>query len=207
LGHYYDRHIKLSVQRILPGQFVAFGPNKHDTAKHAQAAVTVLGSCISVCLADKKAQVCGFNHFMLPYQEIPSSRSSVEQTVSAPARYGANAMELLINALLEAGAQRGSLQAQVFGGSQLLKSKSTIGALNQQFAIDYLKREKISVLNVDCGGPFARKVYLYPQQLRVECQLLPKSQYGVEAKESDYQADLLSSMARASDVVLFSEPA
>jgi len=44
--------------KILPGEFYVTG--------HDEQIVTVLGSCIAVCVRDIKSGVGGMNHFMLP---------------------------------------------------------------------------------------------------------------------------------------------
>lgn len=55
---------------------------------------TVLGSCVSVCLYDPVPQTGGMNHIL-----VPSSRSDCQ----CAARCGVQAMELLINALMNLG--------------------------------------------------------------------------------------------------------
>src|SRR5690349_15585026 len=68
---------------------------------------TVLGSCIAVCLRDPWAHVGGMNHFLLP---------AGAQGQQGSARYGVQAMEMLINACMQHGADRRCLEAKVFGG-------------------------------------------------------------------------------------------
>ena len=72
---------------------------------------TVLGSCVSVCLFDPVRKIGGMNHIFLPgnadYREF-----------NASARYGINAMELLINSMLSLSADRRRLLDQVGHGLQ-----------------------------------------------------------------------------------------
>ena len=62
---------------------------------------TVLGSCISACVRDVVANVGGMNHFLLAEQS-----GSARDRYGASARYGAFAMEQLINQVLSRGTGR-----------------------------------------------------------------------------------------------------
>ena len=58
---------------------------------------TVLGSCVAVCLHDPSACIGGMNHIFLP------GRADMKHFDNA-ARYGVNAMELLVNRIMRLGA-------------------------------------------------------------------------------------------------------
>jgi chemotaxis receptor (MCP) glutamine deamidase CheD len=55
---YHDRRFDREAVKLLPGDYFACGGEK--------MLVTVLGSCISVCLFESKLKIGGMNHFMLP---------------------------------------------------------------------------------------------------------------------------------------------
>ena len=150
---YYDSYFGLHAAKIGPGELYA--------SKRNILIVTVLGSCVSVCLRDPVVRIGGMNHFMLP------DRAGTASLLSEPARYGAHAMEMLINNLLSMGAQRGRLEAKVFGAGRVLPGMSDVGARNAQFALDYLERERIPVKARDVGGEHARKVYQFVESGRV----------------------------------------
>ncbi len=152
-GLYYDSHFAMHAAKIAPGELYASQRNI--------LIVTVLGSCVSVCLMDPVSRIGGMNHFMLP------DRSGSQSVVSEPARYGAHAMEMLINNLLTMGAHRGRLVAKVFGAGRVLPGMSDVGARNAEFALAYLNREGISVVAKDVGGNHARKVYFFVESGRV----------------------------------------
>ena len=61
---------------------------------------TVLGSCVAVCLWDPTAKVGGMNHFLLP--------AAPGQGDAKMLRYGAHAMEVLINEVLKLGSKNWS---------------------------------------------------------------------------------------------------
>ena len=146
---YFDRHFQRHAMKILPGEFYA-------TAKD-EVIVTVLGSCVSACILDPVAMVGGMNHFMLPL-----SRMDQGQDVFFAARYGAAAMEYLINDLMHLGADRERLVAKVFGGGKVMHGLSDVGGQNIAFVRTFLQQEGIPVWSEDLGGACARKVYLFP---------------------------------------------
>jgi hypothetical protein len=61
---------------------------------------TLLGSCVSVCLFDPKLMIGGMNHFLLPRG---SNVNSNDQDVILNGDYS---MEVLVNGLLNKGAQK-----------------------------------------------------------------------------------------------------
>lgn len=141
---WYETQLQCEAVKVLPGEYFV----------HAEdiLIMTTLGSCIAACLWDRDAGVGGLNHFMLPEGRGDSGR------------YGAHAMELLINELLERGATRGSLQAKVFGGGQVIQGMDhmNVGERNTRFVLDYLKAERIPVVSKDVLDVYARKVCFMP---------------------------------------------
>src|SRR5207248_10414977 len=79
-------------------------------------------------------------------------------------RYGSYAMELLINEMMKRGAARGSIEAKVFGGGQVISGMNTmnVGQRNTEFVIDYLKTERIPVLSKDVLDIYPRRVCFLP---------------------------------------------
>jgi len=150
-NRYFERHFDSDAVKILPGEYYA--------TKDPTIIVTVLGSCVSVCLRDPITKIGGMNHFLLPNDEFVTTGQ-----MNTSARYGTYAMELLINELLKMGADRNRLEAKVFGGGNVLQGLTVhnIGERNSEFVLDYLKLEKIPVLARDLLGPFPRKVYFFP---------------------------------------------
>lgn len=120
---------------------------------------TTLGSCVAACMRDPAAGVGGMNHFLLP------ESAEGEGTVSL--RYGAFAMELLVNGLLRAGARRERLEAKLFGGGRLSDGLTDIGARNAAFARSFLEREGIRFAGGSLGGTRARRIQFWPVSGRV----------------------------------------
>ncbi|GAA4218916.1 chemotaxis protein CheD [Sagittula sp. NFXS13] len=123
---------------------------------------TVLGSCIAVCMFDPIRGIGGMNHFLLP------SREGAE---GANVRYGAYAMELLINGMLKQGAERSRIQAKIFGGASMMGNLRDIGSSNAKFAKGFLADEEIPCIAESTGGTSARRIRFWPTTGRVR-QLL-----------------------------------
>jgi chemotaxis protein CheD len=123
---------------------------------------TVLGSCISACVRDTVALVGGMNHFLLA---APSD--SARDRYGASARYGAFAMEELINKVLTRGTGRkANLEIKVFGGGLINGALADIGAKNIEFVREFLSNEGYAVVKEDVGGAFARRVMFKPHSGR-----------------------------------------
>ena len=150
-NRYFDRHFDREVVKILPGEYYA---TTEDTV-----IVTVLGSCVAVCLRDPLKGIGGMNHFLLPSDGLSSISS-----VSESARYGVYAMELLINQMLKLGADKRRLEAKIFGGGNVLKGFTgfNVGERNVEFTMEYLSAEHIPILASDLLDVYPRKVYFSP---------------------------------------------
>jgi chemotaxis protein CheD len=177
-GTYYDAALQTDAIRLLPADYLA--------TDAPVALVTLLGSCVAACLHDPMIALGGMNHFMLPGGDVNDATS---------ARYGANAMELLINDLLKRGARRQRLQAKVFGGGNVLRGfhSDPIGTRNASFVLEYLEAERIPVLARDLGDNQARKVCFFVRSGRTLVKRLPATREGVV----DAERALYGRLARA----------
>ncbi|NMA99515.1 MAG: chemotaxis protein CheD [Phyllobacteriaceae bacterium] len=123
---------------------------------------TVLGSCISACVRDRVANVGGMNHFLLAEQS-----GSARDRYGASARYGAFAMEQLINKVLTQGTgKKANLEIKVFGGGKINSALDDVGAKNIDFVRQFLADEGYVTTSEDLGGTFARRVLFKPHSGR-----------------------------------------
>lgn len=176
-NHYYDRNFDRDAVKILPGEYYVT-----DTDV---VLVTVLGSCVSACIRDPALGVGGLNHFMLPDTGADQSAPA-----SSSARYGTNAMELLINQLIKQGARRSHLEVKVFGGGNVLSGLTVtdVGARNATFVLEYLRREGFRVAAQDLVGTFPRKIYFFPATGKVLVKKLKSTHNDTIAqRERDYR--------------------
>ena len=186
-SHFYrDNAFGVDAVKVLPGE--------HYVDAADIMIVTVLGSCIAACLHDRAARVGGMNHFMLP-----------DGAGDASGRYGAYAMELLINELLKRGAQRGRLEAKVFGGGRVMQNFTAIniGEQNAAFIERFLAAERIPVVSRDVLDVHPRKVCFFPATGRALVKkLAAASADPALAEESRYRASIARAPA-AGSVELF----
>ncbi|MEM5437831.1 chemoreceptor glutamine deamidase CheD [Paraburkholderia diazotrophica] len=170
---YFDNHFKRPGVKLLPNEFY--------TTNEDMVLVTVLGSCVAACIQDRTAGIGGMNHFMLP-----DDGADVAQAASDSMRYGAYAMEVLINELIKAGGRRERFEAKVFGGAAVLAGMTTmnIGDRNSAFVRRYLALEKIPIVAEDLEGNHPRKVAFMPRTGQVMVKKLRLQQEaGVAERE------------------------
>ncbi|MBL8774012.1 MAG: chemotaxis protein CheD [Phenylobacterium sp.] len=134
---------------------------------------TILGSCVAACLWDPVAGVGGMNHFLLP--ERPDG-------AVGDRRYGVQAMEVLINGLLQRGARRDRLRAKAFGGARMAARMVDIGARNAEFIRTFLGDEAIPLVAGSLGGAAARRIQFWPasgraRQHKVEDRTLAEREH------------------------------
>lgn len=123
---------------------------------------TILGSCVAACIYDPVLKIGGANHFLLP--DAGAGASDI--------RYAAAAMEVLINSLVRAGAQKRRMEAKLFGGARILANLPDIGRSNALAAEEFLRAEGIPVVARDVGGSLARRLRFSPTTGRVRIQRL-----------------------------------
>ncbi len=117
--------------------------------------VTILGSCVAVCLWDPENQTGGINHFMLPLWN--------GQGLASP-RYGNIAIEKLINKMIVNGSNKNKLKAKIFGGAEVINVGVTqfhIGKRNIETAIEVLHKEGIPIVGKSVGGKLGRKILFF----------------------------------------------
>ena len=118
---------------------------------------TLLGSCVAVCMFDPVSRIGGMNHILLP------GKLDLRH-FDMSARYGINAMELLINRIMNLGGERHRIVAKVFGGARILpaiSAENCMGRKNVGFVLEFLKTESFQVVSRDVGGIQSRRVYFH----------------------------------------------
>jgi len=140
---------------------------------------TILGSCVSACIRDTDARVGGMNHFLLAE---PSGNA--RDRYGASARYGAFAMEQLINKVLSRGSGRkANLEIKIFGGGLINSALTDVGAKNIEFVREFLVNEGYTIAGEDVGGSFARRVMFKPHSGRAFVKRLDSAAASSVARE------------------------
>lgn len=130
---------------LLPGQL-------HASAEPCQIK-TILGSCVAICLWDKRRSAGGMNHFLLPVSR---------EGQAASLRFADEATKVLLEQLRALGCRAPNLRAKIFGGAALFQLRdryaTSLGAKNVAAALDLMKRAGIPVIAQETGGAMGRKV-------------------------------------------------
>ena len=170
-------------------------------AREPTELTTVVGSCIAVCLIDPHRGVGGMNHFMLP---APGPGRSV---TSDRARFGVHAMDLLMGAMLKAGADRRAVVAKMFGGAHVLRvpeSARSIPQCNIRFIEEFMAVEGIRVVSCDLGGYLPRRLRFQTDTGKVYVRHLgQKALHQTRVEEREHLAVIRRSAPPKPDVTLF----
>jgi chemotaxis protein CheD len=161
---------------------------------------TLLGSCVAACLNDPPARIGGMNHILLPGRAVLGSFDDL-------ARYGINAMELLINRLIKLGGNRQRLVAKVFGGAHILRDineNNSPGFRNGEFLLEFLEFERIPVLSHDIGGYSARMIHFRTDTGEVLLKRLPPMRsMELAASEKQYSQKIRKEVKKGGKVIYF----
>jgi len=142
---------------LLPGEL-------HASAEPCQIR-TILGSCVAICLWDRRLHVGGMNHFLLPASSEGHPASS---------RFADVATRTLLEALQSLGCRIADLQAKIFGGASMFQKADrrvmSLGAQNVAVALELMRSSAITVAVQETGGTHGRKIMLNTDDGVVWCQ-------------------------------------
>lgn len=131
---------------------------------------TLLGSCVAVCLWDKKLHQGGINHYMMP---------NWNGSGLASPKFGNIAIEKLVNSMFYLGSRREDLVAKVFGGASVLNTEDcvfNIGERNIVVQNNMLADLRIEVVAKSLGGDRGRKLIFNTFTGVVKMKFVQKSQ-------------------------------
>jgi len=195
ITRYWDRVHRRFAAKLLPGEYYV------TTA--GEQIVTVLGSCVSACVRDRRLGIGGMNHFMLPLAASKGA-SSWGTAVSAATRYGSEAMERLINDILKLGGRRESLEFKLVGGGKVLAGIAIdIGVRNIEFVRKYVADEGFSVAGQDLGDIYPRKVHYSPDTGKLRVQKLTAVRNKTLFERERHYLEVLDSETVGNDIELF----
>jgi chemotaxis protein CheD len=137
--------------------------------------VTVLGSCVALCLWDRKLGAGGMTHFVLPV-DLNGERST---------RYGDVAIDELEAGLLRLGCRPGDLQAKIFGGAAVLafSGGQTVGSNNVDLAVERMRRDHIRVTARRTGGTAGQQVKFHTRTGEALVRYIPTQIRGSAGSE------------------------
>ena len=127
---------------------------------------TVLGSCVSVCLWDRKNHVSAMNHFLLPGKEEDDSNNT---------NLGLTGTRLLIRSMINRMVEIEQLEAKVFGGCNSLYRNNDlfkVGEKNIETAKSVLREFDIPIKAYHTGGSLGLKIVFNTGTGKVRMRLL-----------------------------------
>jgi chemotaxis protein CheD len=146
---------------LQPGEFFV-GDRRHRVH-------TLLGSCVSITLWHPRARIGAMSHYML------AQRGGNDAGMELNARYGEEALTLMIEQLARLGVAADKCQAKVFGGGEMFQTQQrnpTVGRKNGDAARELLRERGIAltaasmfgighrniIFNVNTGDVWSRQV-------------------------------------------------
>jgi chemotaxis protein CheD len=130
---------------LLPGQLHA--------STEAYQIKTILGSCVSICLWDKRRRAGGMNHYLLP-----ASREGEPASL----RFADVATGVLLEQLRTLGCDPRNLIAKIFGGAAISQNQnryaSSLAAHNVEAALYLMKESGIPLVAQETGGNRGRRI-------------------------------------------------
>ena len=136
-------------QEYLPTQF--FLKPGYAMANHEASVIrAVLGNCVAVTFFDRNQCFGGMNQFVFP-------KTTCREDMTA--QYGNVGIRALFKMLLDMGANRSGLVAQIIGGSECrIFNDDGLGSQNVSLARAVLAQLNVPVVSEDVGGTMGRKV-------------------------------------------------
>lgn len=126
-------------------EFIFLIPGGFLCTHRPSVANAVPGSCVSLCLWDRRRRSAGINHYLLPYGD------GEEYNL----RYGGYSIGRLIEEMRRMGSRTGDLEAKVFGGAAVIPAGSAgdhAGDKNVKMALECMQAEGIPVVARRSGG-------------------------------------------------------
>ena len=144
---------------------IVVGIAEGKTARNDQILISyALGSCVGICLYDRRNKIAGMAHIILPDRE-----GSIR--CQNPYKFAEDGVSALIDEMTAQGAVRRMITAKIAGGAKMFQTKSSrweIGAQNVRAVKEALSRERISIVAEDTGRNYGRTVTFYAEDGRVQ---------------------------------------
>ena len=143
-------------------EIVKVGMADLKTCKAPDGLTTLgLGSCVGVAIRDPATKIGGLAHVMLPDSTTISQNSN-------QAKFADTGIQLLVDQMIKAGANRSRLVAKIAGGAQMFAMQNKndlvqVGRRNVEACKKKLAELKIPILAEDTGLNYGRTVIYYPE--------------------------------------------
>jgi chemotaxis protein CheD len=147
---------KLPVVHLKPGELHIDGQPSLVT--------TVLGSCLSVTMFDRRCKVGAICHAMMP-QWSEARHCDIQNNEGF--KYVDYSIKYMIDKLRSLGGKSLDIEVKLFGAADMFAVGNnkvgtlTVGKQNIMSAIQSIEKEHLNICNRDIGGPRGRILHFY----------------------------------------------
>ncbi|MHA2364044.1 MAG: chemotaxis protein CheD [Candidatus Hodarchaeales archaeon] len=131
------------------------------TSESPHVLITVVGSCIAICLYNPIRHIGSLAHALLPSITVGSKKGILN-----PKRYVDTLIEMQIRDLRLKGIIHSSLEAKLIGGANMFSETIPdythhVGKKNVEKSLEILHKYKIPLIATDIGLTIGRRVEFY----------------------------------------------
>ncbi len=148
---------KIPRKLLLPGQYCV--------TDQSMILETLVGSCVAVCIYNRRQRLCAMNHFVL---DRPAGDS-----IDDIGRYGTTSTDRVIRELLSRDEQVGHYEAMIFGGAAILgtvQGNFDIGKRNLEAAMEIINQYRLRIVLAETCGTRGRRIRFNTEDHTVECR-------------------------------------
>jgi chemotaxis protein CheD len=164
------REIALPAVYLKPGEMYC--------AEHPTLIVTVLGSCVSVTMFNRRTGVGAICHGLLPHcRGLKNCGGACVEGF----KYVDCSIRQMVKLFDRYGIKRSEIEVKCFGGADMFSRQSNregaelVGRLNIQTAENIMNKEGLRILTRDVGGLQGRKILFYTDTGEVFLKRLMKT--------------------------------
>jgi len=132
-----------------------------------------LGSCVGICLYDRRAKIAGLSHIMLP-----DSKGSGEKEINRM-KFADTAIPDMLKRMVAMGAMQTGMTAKIAGGATMFNTgcdRFNIGERNVIAVKAALQGLRIPITGQDTGLNYGRTVFFYPEDGTVKVKSASKGE-------------------------------
>lgn len=138
-------------------------PGEYFVGDASHCIRTVLGSCVSVTLWDPARRVGAMSHFLLATRGNAAPSNTFSQGTDLDAKYGDEALQLMLQELSRKNVVATACQAKIFGGGDMFPVKTgssaiAVGRRNGEAARSLLMAHGIQVISESLFGAGHRQI-------------------------------------------------
>ncbi|PXW95507.1 chemotaxis protein CheD [Sphaerotilus hippei] len=147
----------LGRMRGRPGEHLNLFAGQFFFGREPSTVRTLLGSCVAVVLWHPQRRLGGMCHFLLPQRQRPAGQAR-------DARYGDEALAMMVEALRQSGTDPRDYEAHLYGGADTMPDQTdlrlNIGERNIERGWSLIDHYGFTLQAIDVGDRVPRQVRL-----------------------------------------------